>query len=111
MGSGTGFFPDLFILAVLGCVPPLLGLLASRRRLVRARQCGVAPGWLQGAMIVSAGAFLLNLMLVTISALSLSEGIGWTRLEAAVLLIGWIAFWLWIVVILLPREHRRREIY
>lgn len=111
MGSGAGLLGDLFILAVLGCVPPLLGVLASRRRLARARQSGAATGWLQGAMIVSIGAFLLNLMLVTISALTLSDGIGWTRLEAAVLLIGWISFWLWIVVILLPRAHRRREIY
>jgi hypothetical protein len=103
--------PDLFIIAILGCVPPFLGLLASRRRVARARQSGTAPGWLQGAMIVSIAAFLLNLMLVTISAITLTDGIGWTRLEAAVLLIGWISFWLWIVVILLPRAHRRREIY
>ena len=108
MGSGMS---SLAVLAVLGCVPPLLCLIASRQRVLRVRETGAVPGWLHGALVFSVAAFLLNITLVTISALRLLDHPGWTRLEAAVLLIGWAAFWLWIGLILTRRSRRKRRIY
>lgn len=108
MGSGLS---SLAVLAVFGCVPPLLCLIVSRQRVLRARETHEAPGWPQGALVFSVIAFLLNIFLVTISAIRLPDHPGWTRLEAAVLLIGWAAFWLWIMLILTRRSRRKRRIY
>ncbi|MGL4280925.1 MAG: hypothetical protein ACRCS0_11205 [Albidovulum sp.] len=108
MASDVG---SLAVLAVLGCVPPLLCLLACRRRMVLARETGETPGWLQGALVFAAAALLLNLILVTASAIRASYEPGWTRLEAAILLIGWAAFWLWIGLVLTRQSRRKRRVY
>ena len=102
---------SLAVLAVLGCVPPLLCLIACRRRVLRARDAGEAPGWLQGALVFAVAAFLLNLGLVTLSAVQLRSDPEWSRLEAAVLLIGWSSFWLWLWLILTRRSRRKRRVY
>lgn len=108
MASDVG---SLAVLAVLGCVPPLLCLIACRRRVLHARETGEVPGWLQGALIFAAAAFLLNVVLVIVSGLRLEDHVGWTRLEAAILLIGWAAFWLWIGLVLTRRSRRKRRVY
>lgn len=108
MVSGVG---SLAVLAVLGCVPPLLCLLACRRRVLRARETGEVPGWLQGALVISVAVFLLNIVLMTISAIRISHEPGWTRLEATILLIGWAAFWVWIGLVLTRRSRRKRKVY
>jgi hypothetical protein len=41
----------------------------------------------------------------------MSQSPGWTRLQAAMLLIGWICFWLWVIVLLTTRAQRHRAIY
>lgn len=108
---GLGLLSSLVVLALFGCVPTLLSLLACRRRVRRARAKGVAPGWPLPGMIFSAFAFMLNLVLLTVSAILLAETSDWTRLQAAMLLLGWICFWLWIVVLLTTRASRHRAVY
>lgn len=108
MISGLSSFA---VLAVFGCMPPLLCLIVSRQRVLRAREFNEAPGWLQAALVFSVIAFLLNIFLVTVSALRLPDHPGWSRIEAAVLLIGWAAFWLWIGLMLSRRSRRKRRIY
>ncbi len=111
MEIGQNALLGLAILAVFGCVPPLLSLLACRKRVRRARRKGVAPGWHALAQIFSLVAFALNIALFTVSAILMSQSPGWTRLQAAMLLIGWICFWLWVIVLLTTRAQRHRAIY
>lgn len=111
MGLGQTILPSLVILAAFGCAPPLLSLLVCRKRWRLARARGRPAGWAMGMMLFSATAFILNLALLTVSAILLSDNPGWTRLQAAMLLLGWICFWLWILVILTGRAKRRRVPY
>ena len=111
MEIGQSALLGLAFLAVAGCVPPLLSLLACRKRVRRARQRGVPPGWPLQGMIFSAVAFALNVALFSISVILLAQSPDWTRLQAAMLLIGWICFWLWIIALLTTRSRRRRAIY
>lgn len=108
--GGSALF-GLAVLALGGCVPPLLSLLACRKRVLRARQRGVAPGWPLAGLIFSAAAFALNLALLSVSVILLAQSPDWTRLQAAMLLIGWICFWLWIIVLVTTRRHRKRAAY
>lgn len=111
MELGGSTLLGLAFLAVAGCVPPLLSLLACRKRVLRARQRGAAPGWPRSGMIFSAAAFALNLALLSVSVVLLAQSPDWTRLQAAMLLIGWICFWLWIFVLVTTRSRRKRAIY
>ena len=111
MELGGSALLGLAFLAVAGCAPPLLSLLACRKRVLRARQRGVAPGWPLPALIFSAAAFVLNLALLSVSAILLAQSPGWTRLQATMLLIGWICFWLWVIVLVTTRRRRERAVY
>ena len=111
MGLGQTILPSLVILAAFGCVPPLLSLLVCRSRYRYARAKGRPVGWALGAMWFSAAAFILNLVLLSVSAILLSSDPGWTRLQAAMLLMGWVCFWLWVLLILTRRAKRRRVQY
>lgn len=108
MELGGSALLGLAFLAVAGCSPPLLSLLACRKRVRRARQRGVAPGWPLTGLMVSAAAFVRNLALLSVSAILPAHSPGWTRLQAAMLLIGWICFWLWIIVLVTTRRRRKR---
>lgn len=111
MEIGQSTLLGLAFLAVAGCIPPLLSLLACRKRVRRARRRGTAPGWPLQGMIFSAVAFALNIGLFSVSVILMMQSPGWTRLQAAMLLIGWICFWLWIIVLVTTRSRRRRAIY
>ena len=111
MGSGQDVLPTLAVLALFGCLPPLLCLLACRRRVLRLRAKGHAPGWVLGAMLFSVAALLLNLGLLGVSAAMLGDAPDWTRLQVAMLLVGWICFWLWVVVLMTTRTRHRRALY
>lgn len=111
VSGGLGLLSSIVILALFGCVPALLSLVTCRNRVLRAREKGVPPGWPMQGMIFSAAAFLLNLALLSVSAILLSRSGDWTRLQAAMLLIGWICFWLWIIVLLTTRARSRRAVY
>jgi hypothetical protein len=50
-------------------------------------------------------------VLLSVSAILLSSDPGWTRLQAAMLLLGWVCFWLWVLLILTRRAKRRRVQY
>ena len=69
MGLGQTILPSLVILAAFGCVPPLLSLLVCRSRYRYARAKGRPVGWALGAMWFSAAAFILNLALLSVSAI------------------------------------------
>ena len=111
MGLGQTILPSLVILAAFGCAPPLLSLLVCRKRWRHARARGRPAGWAMGMMLFSAAAFILNLALLSVSAILLSNDPGWTRLQAAMLLMGWVCFWLWVLLILTGRAKRRRVQY
>ena len=111
MGLGQTILPSLVILAAFGCAPPLLSLLVCRKRWRYARARGRPAGWAMGMMLFSAAAFILNLVLLSVSAILLSSDPGWTRLQAAMLLLGWVCFWLWVLLILTRRAKRRRVQY
>lgn len=112
MGPGQVVLPALLVLALFGCLPPLLSLLASRRRVLRLRARGDPPGWLTGAMVFSAAALILNLALLGVSAVTLGDAPVWTRMQVAMLLLGWICFWLWVAILMTARvRHHRRALY
>jgi hypothetical protein len=111
MEIGQDALLGLATLAAFGCAPPLLSLLACRKRVRRARKKGVAPGWPLQGLIFSAVAFVLNIALFTVSVILLSQSPTWTRLQAAMLLIGWICFWLWVIVLATTRAQRHRATY
>lgn len=111
MELGGSALLGLAFLAAAGCVPPLLSLLACRKRVLRARQRGIAPGWPLPGLIFSAAAFALNIALLSVSAILLARSPDWTRLQAAMLLIGWICFWLWVIVLATTRRHHKRALY
>ncbi len=111
MTDGLGLLSSLAMLAVFGCLPTLLSLVACRNRVLRARDKGLSLGWPLPGLVFSAVAFVLNLVLLSASAILLSRSPAWTRMQAAMLLLGWICFWLWIIVLMTTRARRHRAIY
>ncbi|MCB2136524.1 MAG: hypothetical protein KDE08_11365 [Rhodobacteraceae bacterium] len=98
----------LIVLFILVCVPPLLSLLACRRRRLRVMSRGGSGQWPTLGMALSVAVLIVNLAILASVEITVIDGVPDIRKAHAVgLSLSWMCFWVWLYVILAFRRRKR----
>jgi hypothetical protein len=108
MTSALGVLPALLIMFALFGIPPMLSMLSALRRAARLRARQRADVTYRLVALVSAAAFLFNMIVLLPTAQAMNDGGAQvTALHWVALGLSWICFWAWVVISATGRRRRR----
>lgn len=108
MASAQDAVPLIVVMVALLCLPPIVSLVASLRRIASLRRSGGNTSWPLAGAVVSAAAILFNVTVIAVTAWAMREGdlvLGGGHAVAAFL--AWLCVWIWVALMLFGRRRHR----